>query len=113
MPHCSHRDPSTPRLRGLGKVGIEFTLGAIGHNLTRWQAERDPKSALWCRRRARGKWETKPSPIGTAQVRTHTSAPRFIAAKSAAGLKPGSLRKVHAGRGAEAPLYPCSQGTAF
>jgi hypothetical protein len=41
------------RLCGLEKVGIEFTLGAIGHNLTRWHAERDPDSALWCRRRAR------------------------------------------------------------
>ena len=43
------------RLCGLQKVGIEFTLGAIGHNLTRWHAERDPHSALWCRRRARAR----------------------------------------------------------
>ena len=51
----SERDLHRFRLCGLQKVGIEFTLGAIGHNLTRWHAERDPDSALWCRRRAREK----------------------------------------------------------
>lgn len=47
------RDLHRFRLRGRMKVGIEFALGAIGHNLTRWQAEGDPNSALWCRRRRR------------------------------------------------------------
>jgi hypothetical protein len=49
----SERDLHRFRLCGLQKVGIEFTLGAIGYNLTRWHAERDPHSAIWCRRRAR------------------------------------------------------------
>ncbi len=49
----SERDLHRFRLCGLVKVGIEFALGAIGHNLTRWHAERDPDSALWCRRRRR------------------------------------------------------------
>lgn len=49
----SERDLHRFRLCGVVKVGIEFALGAIAHNLTRWHAERDPDSALWCRRRRR------------------------------------------------------------
>jgi transposase len=41
------------RLRGLTKVGIEFTLGAVGYNLTRLREEQDRDSALWHRRRLR------------------------------------------------------------
>lgn len=41
------------RLRGLVKVGIEFTMAALAYNLTRWRAERDQESALWQRRRNR------------------------------------------------------------
>jgi hypothetical protein len=33
------------RLRGLKKVGIEFTLAAIAFNLTRLLAHRQPESA--------------------------------------------------------------------
>jgi len=43
------------RLRGLVKVGVEFTLGVLAYNLTRLHQERDPDSALWQRRRARAK----------------------------------------------------------
>jgi transposase len=43
------------RLRGLVKVGVEFTLGVLGYNLTRLHQELDPNSALWHRRRAREK----------------------------------------------------------
>ncbi len=49
----SERDLHRFRLCGLVKVGIEFALGAIAHNLTRWHAEQNPESALWCRRRRR------------------------------------------------------------
>lgn len=49
----TERDLARFRLRGLEKVGIEFSLSAIGYNLTRWRAEQDPESAVWCRRRAR------------------------------------------------------------
>jgi transposase len=49
----SERDLHRFRLCGVVKVGIEFALGAIGHNLTRWHAERNPNSPLWCRRRRR------------------------------------------------------------
>lgn len=49
----TERDGHRFRLRGLPKVGIEFTLAAIGFNLTRWQAEQDPNSALQQRRRCR------------------------------------------------------------
>ena len=41
------------RLRGLAKVGIEFTLACLGYNLTRLHQELDPHSELWRRRRAR------------------------------------------------------------
>jgi IS5 family transposase len=41
------------RLRGLAKVGIEWALVAIGHNLTRLRAEQDLNSPLWKRRRCR------------------------------------------------------------
>jgi len=43
------------RLRGLVKVGVEFTLGVLAYNLTRLHQERNPDSALWQRRRARDK----------------------------------------------------------
>jgi hypothetical protein len=43
------------RLRGLVKVGVEFTLGVLGYNLTRLHQELDPDSALWHRRRMREK----------------------------------------------------------
>lgn len=49
----TERDLHRFRLRGLVKVGIEFTLGAIGFNLTRLHAEQDQNSPLWCRRRRR------------------------------------------------------------
>jgi len=49
----SERDLHRFRLRGLQKVGIEWTLGAIGFNLTRLRAEQDPNSPLWARRRKR------------------------------------------------------------
>jgi transposase len=49
----SERDLHRFRLRGLAKVGIEFTLAALAYNLTRLQAEQDPNSALWQRRRCR------------------------------------------------------------
>ena len=35
----AQRDLRRFRLRGLAKVGIEFTLAAIGYNLTRWRQE--------------------------------------------------------------------------
>jgi len=41
------------RLRGLAKVGIEFTLAAMAYNLGRWRAEQDQDSPLWQRRRRR------------------------------------------------------------
>ncbi len=41
------------RLRGLVKVGVEFTLGVLGYNLTRLHQELDPNSPLQHRRRAR------------------------------------------------------------
>jgi hypothetical protein len=41
------------RLRGLVKVGVEFTLGTVSYNLTRLHQELDSDSALWQRRRAR------------------------------------------------------------
>lgn len=47
------RDLHRFRLRGLQKVGIEFTLAAIGFNLTRLRAEQDQDSPLWARRRKR------------------------------------------------------------
>jgi transposase len=43
------------RLRGLVKVGVEFALGVLGYNLTRWHQELDPNSVLHQRRRAREK----------------------------------------------------------
>jgi transposase len=43
------------RLRGLDRVGIEFTLGVLAYNLTRLHQELNPNSALWQRRRARDK----------------------------------------------------------
>jgi transposase len=49
----SERDLHRFRLRGLQKVGIEFTLAAIGFNLTRLRAEQDQDSPLWARRRSR------------------------------------------------------------
>jgi transposase len=49
------RDLHRFRLRGLQKVGIEFTLAAIGFNLTRLRAEQDQDSPLWARRRKREK----------------------------------------------------------
>jgi transposase len=49
----SERDLHRFRLRGLQKVGIEFTLAAIGFNLTRLRAEQDQDSPLWARRRKR------------------------------------------------------------
>lgn len=50
----TERDLHRFRLRGLVKVGIEFTLAAISFNLTRLYAEQDPHSPLWQRRRRRG-----------------------------------------------------------
>lgn len=47
----TERDLHRFRLRGLLKVGIEFTLGAIAFNLTRLRAEQDQNSPLWQRRR--------------------------------------------------------------
>jgi hypothetical protein len=47
------RDLHRFRLRGFEKVGIEFTLAAIGFNLTRLRAEQDQDSPLWARRRKR------------------------------------------------------------
>lgn len=49
----TERDGHRFRLRGLSKVGIEWTLLAIGYNLTRLQAEQDGNSPLWKRRRCR------------------------------------------------------------
>ena len=49
----SERDLHRFRLCGLQKVGIEFTLAAIGFNLTRLRAEQDHNSPLWARRRKR------------------------------------------------------------
>ena len=49
----SERDLHRFRLRGLQKVGIEFTLAAIGFNLNRLRAEQDQTSPLWVRRRKR------------------------------------------------------------
>lgn len=49
----TERDLHRFRLRGSQKVEIEFTLAAIGYNLTRLHAEQDPNSALWHRRRLR------------------------------------------------------------
>jgi Transposase DDE domain len=49
----TQRDLHRFRLRGLVKVGIEFTLAAIAYDLTRLRAEQDPASPLWCRRRVR------------------------------------------------------------
>jgi hypothetical protein len=49
----SERDLHRFRLRGLQKVGIEFTLAAIGFNLTRLRSEQDQDSPLWARRRKR------------------------------------------------------------
>jgi len=49
----TERDMHRFRLRGLVKVGIEFTLAAVAYNLTRLRAEQDQASPLWCRRRAR------------------------------------------------------------
>ncbi len=43
------------RLRGLVKVGVEFALGVVAYNLTRWHQEQDANSTLWHRRRAREK----------------------------------------------------------
>ena len=48
------------RLRGLEKVGIEFTLACIGYNLTRLHQELDPDSELWRKRRARERNKKKP-----------------------------------------------------
>ena len=45
--------PGSFRLRGLQKVGIVFTLAAIGFNLTGLRAEQDQDSPLWARRRKR------------------------------------------------------------
>jgi hypothetical protein len=49
----SERDLHRFRVRGLQKVGIEFTLAAIGFDLTRLRAEQDQNSPLWARRRNR------------------------------------------------------------
>ena len=49
----SERDLHRFRLRGLQKVGVEFTLAAIGFNLNRLRAEQDQSSPLWARRRKR------------------------------------------------------------
>ncbi len=43
------------RLRGLGKVNLEFTLGVLGYNLMRLHHELNPDSALRRRRRARAR----------------------------------------------------------
>jgi len=55
----SERDLHRFRLRGLEKVGIEFTLAAIGFNLTHLRAEQDPNSPLWARRRKREREKTR------------------------------------------------------
>ena len=49
----SERDLHRFRLRGLQKVGVEFTLAAIGFNINRLRAEQDQSSPLWARRRKR------------------------------------------------------------
>jgi len=54
----TERDVQRFRLRGLVKVGIEWTLAAIGYNLTRLQAEQDPGSPLARRRRCRERTAT-------------------------------------------------------
>ena len=38
-PRKAQRDLRRFRLRGLEKVGIEFTLAVLGYNLTRWRQE--------------------------------------------------------------------------
>ena len=49
----AERDLHRFRLRGLLKVGIEFTLATLAYNVTRLRAEQDPNSALSKRRRCR------------------------------------------------------------
>jgi transposase len=49
----TERDMHRFRLRGLEKAGIEWTLSSIAFNLTRLQAEQDPRSELWKRRKRR------------------------------------------------------------
>jgi hypothetical protein len=51
----TERDLHRFRLRGLVKVGVEFTLATLAHNVTRLRAEQDPNSALSQRRRCREK----------------------------------------------------------